>query len=429
MMKRNSVRPFRLILSAIFLFGALGLLAGCGKKSTEPLSPTRTPKQSAAVVVTATAPKATAAIRTATSVATIASEQTYLPIQRHPEASPLSTPAPPTARPRTPAPSPTPTPTATPFPPGPPSKLGVFVGRNDPQLFDLLKTGNLALVKTLEYDANFVAEIKRADPDVFLVARYTPLPLPDFDAWDPIAAAHQFAELIIPIATDPQRLAAIDCWESYNEPVVANAGQMAGYARFEAERTRLLAEAGVASCIGNFGTGQPALELWPAFYPALQAAKTYGGYLALHEYSAPYLWFGSGVNQLNAEANEGDEGWLSLRYRKVYRSYLQPADLAIPLVITEAGVDGLVGNRPGPGDARGWREFVAFWRSQGAVGNTDFGFYMEQLAWYDAELQKDDYVIGAAIFALAGPAGWQSYEIGGPWLPIFQQYLAVHPPR
>ncbi len=325
--------------------------------------------------------------------------------------------------------APTPTPTATPFPPGPPSKLGVFVGRNDPQLFDLLNTGNLALVKTLEYDANFVTQIKQTDPDVFLVARYTPLPLPDLDAWDPIAEAHKFAELIIPIATDPKRMAAIDCWESYNEPVASTEAQMASYAQFEAERTRLLAQAGVASCIGNFGTGQPPLELWPAFYPALEAARESGGYLALHEYAAPYLWFGSGVNQNNPEANEGDEGWLTLRYRKVYRHYLQPAGLALPLVITETGVDGLVGDRPGPDEARGWQEFAPWWRAQGDVKNTDFGFYMEQLAWYDTELQKDEFVIGAAIFALAGPQGWPSYEIGGEWLGIFKQYLSVHPPR
>ena len=61
----------------------------------------------------------------------------------------------------TPQPTATPTPSATPFPPGPPSKLGLFVGYNHPQIFDLLATGGVALVKTLEYDRNFVAEIKR----------------------------------------------------------------------------------------------------------------------------------------------------------------------------------------------------------------------------------------------------------------------------
>ncbi len=422
-MKKISRRfRHRPVFLAMSFFIALLWLAGCGKKDA-PLPtphPTWTPTAILAAA-TATTPPPTVTPMAATSPHTL-----YLPILRHPGRVALTSPLPSPTRPSLPLP--TPTPTATPFPPGPPTKLGVFVGRNDPQLFDLLSTGNLAVVKTLEYDPNFVAEIKRVDPDVFLVARYTPLPHPDFNNWDPIAEARKFAELILPIATESRRLAAIDCWESFNEPAIATEAQMASYARFEAERTRLLAQAGVRSCIGNFSTGQPPLELWPAFFPALEAAQQAGGYLALHEYSAPYLWFGSGAHQLNPQADEGDEGWLTLRYRKAYRQYLQPAGLDIPLVITETGVDGLVGNRPGPGEARGWQDFGAFWQAEGAVNNSVFGFYMEQLAWYDAELQKDDYVIGAAIFALAAPTGWLSYEIGGPWLAIFKQYLAVHPP-
>ncbi len=301
------------------------------------------------------------------------------------------------------------------------------MGRNDPQLFDLLRTGNLAVVKTTEYDSNFVAEIKATDPDVFLVARLGDLPQIDLEHWDPIAEAHHFADRLLPIATEPQRLAAIDCWEAYNEPVPSNEMQMARLAQFEAERVRLLAQAGVKSCIGNFSMGHPDLALWPAFYPALQAAKTYHGYLALHEYSAPYMWNDTNVApQRNPNAMVEDEGWLTLRYRKVYRQYLQPAGLDIPLVITETGVDGVP---PNANQGSGWRGFIPLWQEEGMIRTTDFGFYMEQLAWYDSELQKDDYVIGAAIFTLAGTAGWESYEIGGPWLTIFKQYLSVHPPH
>ncbi len=399
------------------------LLAACGRNAPTPTpTPTPTPFPQAAALTSTPSPVAT----------TPPTSEAHYPLVLN-QHSPLATPtsaaldtATPTPQP--PPPTPTPTPAATPFPPGPPSKLGLFVGRNDPQLFDLLKTGNVALVKTLEYDANFVAEIKAISPETLLVARYTPLPLPDFNNWDPITAARQFVDVLLPIATEPRRFANIDCWEAYNEPNPATPEQMASLAAFEAERTRLLAEAGIRSCIGNFSTGQPPLELWPAFFPALEAAKAHGGYLALHEYSAPYMWFGSGPHQLQAGSDEGDEGWLTLRYRKVYRNILQPAGLDIPLVITETGVDGQVGNRPGP-VGKGWQDFTDFWSGENQVSTLAEGFYVEQLAWYDAELVKDDYLKGAAIYALAGPQGWQSFEIGGVTKDILEQYLSVHPQR
>jgi hypothetical protein len=302
------------------------------------------------------------------------------------------------------------------------------VGWNHPQIFELLATGGVALVKTLEYDPTFVAQIKAASPRTLVVARYTPLPTPDLDAWNPQEAARQFAELLLPIATEPSRLAHIDAWEAYNEPTIVTAEQMARLADFETERTRLLAAAGVRSCVGNFGTGQPPLELWPSFYPALQAVQQHNGFLGLHEYSAPEMWFGAGDNQNHPESDEGDEGWLTLRYRKVYRQYLQPAGLAVPLLVTETGVDGLVQGRPGPA-GNGWKDFANYWRQQGYVTTTAEGFYVEQLAWYDRHLVQDDYVKGSAIYALAGPTGWESYEIAGPVADILRQYMAVHPAR
>jgi len=300
------------------------------------------------------------------------------------------------------------------------------VAYNLPQLFDLLRTANLAVVKTLEYDPNFVAEIKQISPSTLVIARYTPLPIPDLRDWQPVEAARQYVDLLLPIATEPRRLANIDAWEAYNEPSATTLEEMAGLAAFEAERTRLLAAEGIRSCVGNFSTGQPALELWPAFFPAVQAAREHNGLLGLHEYAAPYIWFASGPHQLDPTGDEGDEGWLTLRYRKVYRNHLRPAGLDIPLVITEAGIDGQVGGRPGPAGL-GWRDFADFWSREGQVSTTAEGYYIEQLAWYDAELMKDDYVEAAAVFTLAGPRGWETFEIAGPAAEILHQYLSVHP--
>ena len=330
--------------------------------------------------------------------------------------TPTVTPLLPTAT-ATPRPRPTPTPTATPFPPGPPTKLGLFITRNDPALFEFLETRNVALVKTLELDANFARQIKETSPDTILVGRLGSLPQIELSTLDALAEARRFVEELLPIAGDPERQRWFDAWEAYNEPVPADGAAMRRLADFEAERTRLLAGAGIRSVVGNFGTGHPPLEMWGDFLPAVQAVQEHNGYLGLHEYSAPTMQFNV----------EGDEGWLTLRYRKVYRQILAPQGLVVPLLITECGIDGMVGNRPGP-QGKGWRDFVTYWAEIG-MGEDGPGNYIEQLAWYDAELQRDEYVKGAAIFAAAASPGWETYEILGEPTPILRQYLSVHPMR
>ncbi len=347
-------------------------------------------------------------------------------------AQPIMTPTPPkivsTSTPK--PPPPTPTPAATPFPPGPPSKLGLFVARNHPQIFDLLKTKAVTVVKTLELDANFVAQIKQTSPNTKVIGR-----LPDGDlsevslaTLDPISAAHAYVERLLPFADDARRRPHFDGWETYNEPVAGNADEMKRWADFEAERTRLLGDRGIRSVIGNFGTGGPELEMWEHFLPAVQVAQQYDGWLGLHEYSAPTIYY------LTTRDNMGrypgvspeDSGWLTLRYRQVYNQILIPRGLAIPLVFTELGVDGLVqAGRPGPMDARGWHHFQSYWAENG-FGLWGPGAYVEQLVWFDEAMRQNEYVIGGCIYAMAGSQDWESYDILGMAAQVLEQYLSVH---
>jgi hypothetical protein len=239
------------------------------------------------------------------------------------------------------------------------------------------------------------------------------------------AEARRAVDAVLPLALDEQRAGLVDAWEGFNEPVPGNVGQMRKLADLETERTRLLAENGLRAVVGNFGAGQPPLEWWPAFRPALEAAQAHGGYLGLHEYSAPTIWFNTNRESLDFRADSADEGWLTLRYRKVYRQYLIPWALRLPLLITECGVDGLVDKRPGP-PGKGWRDFADYWAELGMGWDTP-GNYVEQLAWYDSELQLDDYVHGAAVFAMTAFDGWSSYQLEGDAAAILQQYLSVHP--
>ena len=419
-LKKTRTRlSWRVFLAVAVSAVVLAVLAGCPARTPPPTpTPTRTPRALGPTDTPVPPPTETASFTSPLPMP----ESTLEPVET-PTVS-----APPTAT-ASPEPTATPTPPATPFPPGPASKLGLFVSRNDPRIFDLLRTGNVAVVKTLEYDSNFVTEIKQVSPNTLVVAR---LDLPQIELstlTDPEGAAREFVDKLLPIASDPARLAAIDAWEAYNEPVPSDGEQMARLARFEAERTRLLATAGIRSVIGNFGAGQPDMALWPQFRPALEAAIKYKGYLGLHEYSAPTMQYGTPQDPLSWGTDPAQTGWLTLRYRKVYKEYLEPNKLTLPLILTEVGIDGLVGNRPGP-EGAGWQDFGGYWDELG-MGKDAPGNYTEQLAWYDASLQQDDYVLGGAIFAAAASPGWESYEIlgDGGVEPFLKQYLSVHPVR
>jgi len=58
---------------------------------------------------------------------------------------------------------------------------------------------------------------------------------------------------------------------------------------------------------------------------------------------------------------------------------------------------------------------------------------MDQLIWYDQNLQQDVFIKGAAIF-LAGATDrqWESYDIighkSGRMADLLRQYLQAHPP-
>jgi len=324
------------------------------------------------------------------------------------------------------SPTPTPTPTPTPYPPGPPSKLGLFVTRAEGQINTCIQVGKPALVKTLNLDPNMARFIKENSPTTIVVGRIV-LGQLDLDA-DPIPLAHEAAAKLLEVALEPTRFQYFDAWEAYNEPVADTPDKMKRLADFEAERTRLLAEQGVRSVVGNFAAGHPPLELWEHFTPALDAVRGYGGYLGLHEYSAPIMQWAFGSMQSTPGIDEGDEGWLTMRYRKAYRHHLGPMGYGdTPLLITECGVDGTVTDRPGPAEAKGWRDFQDYWISNGLREDTP-GVYMDQLIWYDGELHKDDYVKGAAIFAAGASQGWESFEILGRTIELLTQWMEVHPP-
>jgi hypothetical protein len=258
-----------------------------------------------------------------------------------------------------------------------------------------------AVVKSVG-DLGFLAEVKAISPSTVTLARLSQ------DSQQPEGDPVQVARAFVGKHLEQyQNNPAVDYWEGWNEPDVR--GRLDWYATFEAERARVMAEHGFRAAVGGFSAGVPEWEEFKAFLPAIEAVHKFGGIFTLHEYDAPAMDRSVGAG-LPGQPGYPDRGALTLRYRWWYEDFLKPRGLVVPLVISEAGVDGGIGNRPGP-EGRGWKDFTAHWATQGQNENGT-ETYVQQLAWYDARVREDSYVIGFTVFT-AGviTERWKSFDI------------------
>jgi len=291
------------------------------------------------------------------------------------------------------------------------SKLGLVInGTVDTRVTDFLRRTKPAIVRFVD-DFSLARSLRQQSPITVLVGRVS---APQPTEGDPAEAARSWVKAQLDTClAHPD----IDYWEGYHELWVGSAERVSWFAALESERVRSMAEHGLKACIGNFSTGTPELDhRWEAFLPAVETAIEHGGILGLHEFSAPFMQFAFGSHQANPESNQGDEGWLTGRYRKVWRQFLQPKGLEIPIAITAGGIDGNaladVPWRPANSIRGGWRAFRDWWREQGHEDAE--AYYLEQLAWYDREIGRDEYVIGMAIYMVGEDA--DSFDLAGPLL-------------
>jgi hypothetical protein len=271
------------------------------------------------------------------------------------------------------------------------SLLGAHVNMTTGGLPEIIQEWKPPLVVTLDHSDAW-HDVKATSPDTVLVGRLYQEREPDFGdtSLAPVVAARDHCDQILPWA---ERMGeTYSFWQGVNEPVIKDHDSMQRYADFEVERIRQLHSHGYRAAVGSFSVGNPELAYWQSFLPALEAALAHNGALALHEYAWPTL--------------DTEHPWYLLRHRKVYDGEPEhewgglPWHLkALPLLITECGLDGLIEQGYPP---RGWQ----------VLYGTDPDQYLEQLAWYDAELYKDPYVVGAAIYCCGTPDWhWKSYDI------------------
>lgn len=165
----------------------------------------------------------------------------------------------------------------------------------------------------------------------------------------------------------------IDYWEAQNEIDSGYEWQRRFYFRL----MELAEPDGFRLALFSSSTGTPARPeddggvAYSTIKDTSLRAKRGGHILSLHEYGGvgnPFATLEASVPYLHA-----------LRYRILY-NYLRRHDAVIPLVITETAQNG---GYEYPG----------------------LETFMQDFRWYDDELIKDDYVLGATIFTLGNWAG------------------------
>ena len=270
---------------------------------------------------------------------------------------------------------------------------------NSPEIMSFMRRMKPRVAKAVG-DFGFCAELKEESPSTVIVGRVQTKQRLE---GDPQQAARGFVGRHLETY---QLNPAVDYWEGINEPDIKD--KMSWYAEFEAERVRVMAQHGFKTAVGSFSAGVPEWQEFEQFLPAIRVAKQHGGILTLHEYDAPTFDRSMGAG-LPGHPNYPDRGALALRYRWWYEDFLKPRGLVIPLVISEAGVDGKISNRPGP-EGEGWQDFQDYWAQQGLGGNP-YEVYIRQLQWYDKQVREDDYVIGWTLFTVgAMNEDWESYD-------------------
>jgi hypothetical protein len=333
------------------------------------------------------------------------------------------------------------------------SKLGFHIDiRTYPGQVEQMIRAKPTVIKVIE-NMGLLNDLHQRSPQTTLIARAWKVG-DDFTRFvnsqgttDPVILARHWFNFMLPLLQQ----APFAYWESFNE--MSNWSLMGAYGQFEAERQRILNNEGFQACIGNFAVGTPEIvgdgDLWPAFYPALEAAHRYGNILGLHEYGGLYMstWYGPNTSDVIRSGNWDkyprvySDGWLFGRYRKVWTKHIMPHDwTGIKIALTEFGLDNvatadvdfLLRKLGLSGPVGSWTTCQKVWRTlEGADGSNGPLNYVKNLIWADNQLQKDPFVIGATVFTWGvshDEALWKDFDIQGPAADYLVEHIALQQP-
>ncbi len=278
-------------------------------------------------------------------------------------------------------------------------KLGFHINAISKPVADAIVRIRPRLIKTLHHDANFWRKARELLPDAFIFGRlYTPNQ--EFED-NPIKRGREFAERILKEEVNKFEVNGkpiYNAWESYNEIMneITDDDKQKKYDDFQVAFGETIRAEGFEPVGMNFATGNFSGQQFLANFPG--TLETYK-YLGFHEYDWPTL---DRLHKIGlADGNGGM--WLALRYRRIMQTVRQMFPDRHTAIVTELGMTrGVVG---GPD--------VGPWNIEEPISPDD---YWQSLLWYNSEIMKDDFALGACLFVVGAIHPWESFEHLGPML-------------
>ncbi len=291
-------------------------------------------------------------------------------------------------------------------------KYGFHVNAASGRVFDAIVRVKPRVIKTLHHDVNFWRRVREIHPNAFIVGR---LFTPNQEFWsNPEGRGREFAERILREEVNRvtfQGRPIYDAWESFNETIPESVGPdvMQAYDAFQVAFGQRIQAAGFEPIAMNFGTGN---FLGHHFLENFRGTLETHRYLGFHEYDWPTLW------RLHRESEAVNGGmWLTLRYRRTMNQVRQAYPGRHTVIITECGMTQGV-HPQGVGD-------VGPWHPSHPISEDD---YWASMMWYNDELMRDDYVMGACLFVVGAISPWESFEHLGGIVDRLERLRETEPP-